>query len=167
FNGNFKSKDFYIDDATKQYLARYNKITFNEIEELYNIQLKKQEIKYVKTTINPYFPEEPQNIGISKEELRKKNILSSYEVAYITNYSVQTINRWAQHYGLPKDSFGYRWTPADLRRFEIRKFFDKDTYHVHVNKTLYGKRNMSLGGWISLAKFGLLIIVVLIFCCSI
>lgn len=167
-NGNFTSKDFLKDeDDAKFYLSKYKLITCKEIDELYNIQLQKQEIKYVKTTINPYILEEPQNINISKEELRKKNILSSYEVAYITNYSVQTINRWAQHYCLPKDSFGYRWTPADLKRFEIRKFFDKDSYHVHINKTLYGKSNMSLRGWISLAELAILLFIILIFCCSI
>lgn len=167
FNGSFRSKNFYINDETKKYLSNFKIISLNELEELYNFQLQKKETQYMETTIDPYIPRKPDNLNISKDELRKKNILSSWEVAYITNYSVQTINRWAEHYGLQKDSLGYRWTPSDLKRFEIRKFFDKDSYHIHVNKTLYGKRNMNLRGWIYLVELAILIITILFFCCSI
>lgn len=129
--------------------------------------VKKRELKYIKTTINPYIPAATDGSNLSKDQLRKKDILSSLDVAYITNYSVQTINKWAKYYGLPKDSVGYSWTQSDLKRFEIRKFIDKDSYHVHINKTLYGKRNMSLRGWVSLIELTILIFIILIFCCSI
>lgn len=109
-------------------------------------------------------------LNFTIKDIEDKEFLSNLDVALLTGYTIQTIEKWAKYFNVQNDGVGnYSWTKSDLRKFKCLKFWHKDSYHRHLdNIRAWNYWHASTDG---LSRFSILSIIIImtlmISCCSI